>query len=171
MYSAKRIKTLTLMLAEGVDMFIEQQQQLPPDPQQAPQPPQQAAAAQTQQTTPQDVAVGVDGQPLTIDSLIERLNVIRGGKSFSDPEVYGQLTTLFKSLSNDQKTTLDKVLTDIGKVVINAPNSEETTPAEPPAQPASTPAATQAPGIGQPAGTGAQVAPAAQPAAAPVSAV
>ena len=35
----------------------------------------------------------------TVDDMIERLNVIRGGRSFTDPEVYGQLVSFFKTLS------------------------------------------------------------------------
>lgn len=79
------------------------------------------------------------GEPLSIDTMINKMNVIRGGRSFSEPEVYGQLTTLYKNLSDQDKTTIDRVLTDIGKIIIDQPAAQPvagqmqgTTPAQPP---------------------------------------
>jgi hypothetical protein len=77
----------------------------------------------------------------TVDDMIERLNVVRGGRSFTDPEVYGQLVTFFKTLNDEQKTSMQKFLMDLGKIVINvndqeAPPGGETSsvpPAMPPA--------------------------------------
>lgn len=63
----------------------------------------------------------VDGnqpKPFDVDQMIERLNIIRGGKSFSDPEVYGQLTTYFKGLNDADKAAIDRFLQSINKVVI-----------------------------------------------------
>ena len=88
--------------------------------------------------------VGVDGAPLTVESMVDRLNVIRGGKSFSDPEVFGRLTTLWKGLPNETKTNIDKVLTEIGKVVINSPDAVQAEQPETTQQP-------QAPQTQQPA--------------------
>lgn len=68
---------------------------------------------------------GPEGEkPFTVDEMIERLNVIRGGKSFSDPEVYGQLTTFFKGLSDQDKAVIDKFLQGLGKVVIQVKEQE-----------------------------------------------
>ena len=88
----------------------------------------------------------------TVDDMIERLNVIRGGRSFTDPEVYGQLVTYFKTLSDEQKTAMETFLMDLGKIVINvneqeSPPSPEVSaapPATPPA-PAAVPPAPTAP--------------------------
>lgn len=95
------------------------------------------------------------GQPkeFTVDDMIERLNVIRGGRSFTDPEVYGQLVTFFKSQSDEQKTGIEQFLVEIGKIVINVndqekPAEQETSavppataaPAPPPAPAATAPA-------------------------------
>jgi hypothetical protein len=84
----------------------------------------------------------------TVDDMIERLNVIRGGRSFTDPEVYGQLVSFFKTLSDEQKTAMEKFLMDLGKIVINVNDQEEPPAAEassvPPALP-TTPAAAPAP--------------------------
>ena len=86
------------------------------------------------------------GQPneFTVDDMIERLNVIRGGRSFTDPEVYGQLVTFFKKQNDDQKTQIQQFLIEIGKIVINV-NEQETPPGSeaspvPPATPAAQPA-------------------------------
>jgi hypothetical protein len=80
--------------------------------------------------------------------MIERLNVIRGGRSFTDPEVYGQLVSFFKTLSDEQKTAMEKFLMDLGKIVINVNDQEEPPGTEassvPPALP-TTPAAAPAP--------------------------
>ena len=79
------------------------------------------------------------GEPLSLDIIIDKMNIIRGGKSFSEPEVYGQLTTLYKSLSDQDKITLDRILSEIGKIVIHqgqttsvAGQSSGTTSAQPP---------------------------------------
>lgn len=58
-------------------------------------------------------------EELTLDSMIERLNVIRGGKSFTDPEIYGQLTSYFKTLQPEQKTIIDTFLQSVSKVMID----------------------------------------------------
>ena len=90
------------------------------------------------------------GQPkeFTVDDMIERLNVIRGGRSFTDPEVYGQLVTFFKKQSEEQKTQIQQFLVEIGKIVINV-NDQESPPegeasAAPPATP---PPTTEAPPV------------------------
>jgi hypothetical protein len=71
-------------------------------------PPETADA--TQQSQPQE-------EQITVDTMIDKLNVIRGGTSFSDPEVYGQLTTLWNSIPEDQRVSLDGHLNNIGKIV------------------------------------------------------
>lgn len=72
-----------------------------------------------------------EGQPeeLTLDTMIERLNVIRGGKSFTDPEVYGSLTTYFKTLQPEQKTVIDSFLQGVSKVMIDV--RQNTDPQQP----------------------------------------
>jgi hypothetical protein len=87
---------------------------------------------------------GKGGDPLTIENMIERFNVIRAGKSFDDPEVFGQLTTLYKAMEDDQKQKLDTLLWNIGKIVQNV--SDKPAPEAPPAPaPEAAPAAPPAP--------------------------
>jgi hypothetical protein len=78
--------------------------------------------------------------------MIDRLNVIRGGKSFADPEVYGQLTSYFKATSETDKAVIDRFLQSIGKIVIQVDQSPSSGNAQPPmnqnpAAPAPAPAA------------------------------
>jgi len=99
-------------------------------------PPAPAPAAPTPTNDGQQTPTGVDGDPLTVDAIIGRLNVIRGGKSFNDPEVYGQLTTFFKGLPEADKTSLDRILSEIGKIVINVPQDQtQPEPGQPPMGP------------------------------------
>jgi hypothetical protein len=102
-------------------------------------------------TPPADVSApsAPEEQPkeFTVDDMIERLNVIRGGRSFTDPEVYGQLVTFFKKQTDEQKQAIETFLVEIGKIVINV-NEQEAAPeasAVPPATPAAQPAMPPAP--------------------------
>jgi hypothetical protein len=92
---------------------------------------------------------GKGGDPLTIENMIERFNVIRAGKSFDDPEVFGQLTTLYKAMEDDQKQKLDTLLWNIGKIVQNVSDKaaapEAAAPPAPEAPPAPAPEAAAPP--------------------------
>ena len=59
------------------------------------------------------------GEALTLDHILDRLNTIRSGKSFQDPEVYGKLTTLYKNMPSEDKLKLNQQLRNIGAVVQN----------------------------------------------------
>jgi len=59
------------------------------------------------------------GEALTLDHILDRLNTIRSGKSFQDPEVFGKLTTLYKSMSAEEKVKFNQQLRNIGAVVQN----------------------------------------------------
>lgn len=116
-----------------------------------------AAAPSTPQTP--GMPAGQDGQPkpFDVDTMIERMNIIRGGRSFADPEVYGQLTSYFKGLNEADKAIIDRFLQDINKIVIQVDTTRQVAGggggAQPPAGPAPTaptaPAApAAAPGVG-----------------------
>lgn len=85
-------------------------------------------------------------EEFTVDDMIERLNVIRGGRSFTDPEVYGQLVTFFKGQSEEQKAGAKDFLMSLGKIVINVnqqekPGGDQNAGAPPAIPPAPPPAA------------------------------
>lgn len=70
---------------------------------------------------------GQDGQPkpFDVDAMIERMNIIRGGRSFADPEVYGQLTSYFKGLNETDKAVIDRFLQDVNKIVIQVDTTQQ----------------------------------------------
>jgi hypothetical protein len=88
--------------------------------------------------------------------MIERMNIIRGGRSFADPEVYGQLTSYFKGLNETDKAVIDRFLQDVNKIVIQVDTTQQVAGggggAQPPvAPPAAAPgAAPAAPAAGVP---------------------
>ena len=94
----------------------------------------------------------VDEQ-FTVDSMVEKLNVLRGGKSYTDPEIYGSLTTFFKNLTEEQRVSLEWVLTELNKIVVDVdvdpgeqpPTDPTTAQPVPPPPPAAAPPAAPAP--------------------------
>jgi hypothetical protein len=91
----------------------------------APQPAPEAPPAPTGEAQPSgDVPVDEQGIPLTLDKLIDRMNIIRSGLSFEDPEVYGKLTSFYKGIPPEEKVQLHKQLKDVGAIVQsqNAPS-------------------------------------------------
>lgn len=156
----RRTRFLENLLQEAiVNILAEQAAAAEPAPAPAPE------AAPPVEAAPTEEAPAEGSNPeFTIEEMIERLNVIRGGKSFKDNDVYTQLVVFFSKLSDQQKTDLRQMLVDIGQAVINVPESEKAeaapeTPAEVPAEAPPAPAA--------PPPTPA--APAAAPPAAPVA--
>ncbi len=118
---------------------------------QAAPPPPAAPAPETEpsQGVPTDDETG---EALTLDHVLDRLNTIRSGKSFQDPEVYGKLTTLYKRITPEDKIKLNQQLRNIGAVVQNqtpvemAKGAEQPAPEAPPeVAPEATPAAPPAP--------------------------
>lgn len=90
------------------------------------------------------------GEALTLDHILDRLNTIRSGKSFQDPEVYGKLTTLYKSMPSEDKVKFNQQLRNIGAVVqnqipVDMAKSSEETPTPPVPAPEAAPAPTPAP--------------------------
>lgn len=110
---------------------------------------------QTQTPTQPEEAKDADGNSLSVDGLISRLNKLRGGKSLNDAEVYGQLTTLFKQMSANDKVVIDSFLTQVAELSAveneqQAANSQTlgnpTQPQQPaPETPAPQPTASQTP--------------------------
>ena len=116
----------------------------------------EAPAAPAPEAAEGGVATDEQGKPITIDSVIDRMNIIRSGLSFEDPEVYGKLTTMFKKMTPEDKMKLNKQLTDIGAIVQNIPAEKqagqqpEEAPA-PEAAPEAAPPAAPAPAAPAPA--------------------
>lgn len=161
--SAHRKLYLSALLTEAVRILKEQDPAVPPAPGGSAVPPSPVPPAPATNGAPPapaappvdpNAAPAADAKPFDVDSMIERLNVIRGGKSFADPEVYGQLTSFFKTLSDADKAAIDKFLQSIGKVVIQVDASQQgtTATAQPPmnqgpAPVAAAPTPAPAPGV------------------------
>lgn len=95
---------------------------------QNPQDSQQQSQNQQQQQQVQpspEQSEQVSESDYTVDQMIDELNAIRGGRSFTDPEVYGRLSSYFNTLDNEAKADLDKWLTDISELVTGAADAEE----------------------------------------------
>ena len=117
MMTSAKATMFSLALYEGLLKLHEQQQMMATPP--APPPPMPAAPQQppaqppqAPQTPPQSPEgdVGSSAVEVTIDSVIDKLNVIRGGKSFNDPVVFQKMSTVFNGLSDMEKAALDKIL-------------------------------------------------------------
>lgn len=146
------IKEAVINVRKEQVMDATMQSAVPPSP----QPPAGQPPAQ-----PQDQAPQAPEDEVTVDTMIEKLNVIRGGTSFSDPEVYGQLTTFWNNMPMEARVALDEQLNQIGKVVSvaepeevsqqpqpQAPNAQpQGQPPAPPPQAAGAPIAPTQPGI------------------------
>lgn len=122
--SEQRKNYLRFLLSESVRLIREQGEMPAPVsavPPAAPPAPDLGMAPQPGADASQDSSP----EPFTVDEMIERLNVIRSGKSFSDPEVYGQLTTYFRGLSDADKAVIDRFLQGLGKVVIQVDTAQQ----------------------------------------------
>jgi hypothetical protein len=88
----------------------------PTAPAEQPAPPQPAPeqTATAQQSVPRQY---------TVDDMIQELNAIRSGRSFTDPEIYGRLQIFFKDINEEQKATLDEMLTKIAELVTSVEDS------------------------------------------------
>ena len=131
----KRNRFLKYLVQEAIINTIAEQQQpampVAPNPataaQPAPMPDPNAAVpppADPNAATPPQPGVAQQ-EEFTLDKMIEKLNVIRGGRSFTDPEIYGQLTTLFKGWDDQTKQSIQKTFDEIAKIVtLNAPEGQ-----------------------------------------------
>ena len=104
----RRSRHLKNLIEESIINILHEQEQA----QQPEMPPPVATPNNQAQATEEQVP-----KQYTVDDMIDELNAIRGGKSFSDPEVYGKLVTFFKNLSEEQRSTLDGLLTQIAELV------------------------------------------------------
>ena len=138
----RRQRYINDLINEAVVQILSEQEAAAPAGMPAPMTPPADVSA-----PPSPEAPAGQTKEFTVDDMIERLNVIRGGRSFTDPEVYGQLVTFFKKQNEEQKQSIEQFLVEIGKIVINV-NDQESPPeaaAAPPATPAAQPAVPPAP--------------------------
>ena len=152
-----RERMLRNLINEGILHSLAEQDEQQPMVSSTP-PSAAAPSPETNQITqPQEPVQPEQPAEFTVDEMIKKMNVIRGGRSFKDAEVYGALTGFFKNLSDEQKKLFEWFLDEISKVVAggedsNQPVADATSAPEPTnAQP---PAVTPPPAA--PAGQGPQ---------------
>jgi hypothetical protein len=118
----KRARYLKNLINEAIlNVLKEQEEALQPQQQAVPPP------AQPDPQTNLEPTINPEQQEtFTIDEMVDKLNILRGAKSLTDPEVFGRLTTFFNNLSEEQKIQLNTFLTDIGKVVVGVQEQEAT---------------------------------------------
>lgn len=85
------------------------------------------------------------GEPVNIDVIIDRFNVIRGGKSFNEPGVYGELSNLFNSLPDNEKVALENFVRKMGEIVTGPEHPQQNAVNNPVPQTAPPPQTNQAP--------------------------
>lgn len=110
---------------------------------------------------------GIPGQdkPVALDDVVDRLNVIRGGKSLKDPQVYTELNTYFASLQEPDRKQLFDFLNKISQIITGTAADDQNT-AQTTGTPATPPDETVSPA---PPATPAPVAPVVAPAPAPAA--
>lgn len=170
-----------LLLAETL-LFLQEQQPIAPTPQQNPPvasqqqsaPPQSSPLPTAANPTQPQQEPAMASQPATIEAIVDALNQIRAGSSFSEPEIYRKVSDFWDGMQETEKSGTLKALEGIAGIVTvdngqqpleQQQNSPQQTPpggnsTPPPAAktgmpPASNPAvngAMNAPVAGQPVG-------------------
>lgn len=143
-----RKNLIALSLFNAATLLREQEEAAMPAPAAAPPPsPPAGAAPPSPESEPAGEApTDEQGNPITLDKLIDRMNIIRSGLSFEDPEVYGKLTTFFKELPVEEKVQLHKQLSAVGAIVQSQnPQQEKGAAPGEPAPPEATPPAEASP--------------------------
>lgn len=142
----RRKRFLENLIKEAIVNVLAEQAQDPmaaaPPPAPAPAPVADPAPAPAEGSAEDGNAAKAPSE-FTVDDMVERLNTVRGGRSFTDPEVYGQLISWFKKLNDDQKAVLQNFLIEIGKIVVNIPTQSTDQQAADPTAPAPAPPAPQ----------------------------
>jgi hypothetical protein len=115
-----RKNLIALSLFNAANM-LQEQEEAAPAPAMAPAAPQPTTPDPTETSSPVDE----QGNEITLDKMIDRINIIRSGLSFEEPEVYGKLTTMFKGMPIKDKKKLYKQLTDISAIVQNIPAEKQ----------------------------------------------
>jgi hypothetical protein len=127
----RRARFLENLLQEAIVNILAEQDAAPapeapaPAPSAAAEPAPAPPASALPPTPPAEAGTPEKKEELTVDDMIERLNVIRGGRSFKDNDVYAKLVLFFGKLTEEQKAALQSQLIDIGQAVINVPEGEQ----------------------------------------------
>jgi hypothetical protein len=86
----------------------------------APAPPTPDATA-----APAPAAPGAAPAPITVDDIIEKLNIVRSGRSTKDTEVKRELEEYISQFDEDEKTALVAFLEGLGQILTSGVDSED----------------------------------------------
>jgi hypothetical protein len=89
-----------------------------PTPEPAPTPPPASPAAPT---TP---GAGEAARPITVDDIIEKLNIVRSGRSTKDGDVKRELNEYIAQFSEEEKTALVAFLEGLGQILTSGVDSQ-----------------------------------------------
>ena len=124
-------KNLLALAVFNAAKLISEQQAAPQPP--APQDPMApGASVPGPEAQPVPGQAPPSGEELTVDTLIAKLNKIRAGRSFSDPDIYSKLTAMFNTIPQEQQPQFFKMLDDIGAAVQPTPNDQQLAQGQPP---------------------------------------
>lgn len=113
-----KTKLLAAAILRGARVLKEQQEQAPmaAPPVTTPATPDRTAQQQPPMTPEAQPPAQAASGP-AIDQVITKLNDIRAGKSFEDPNTYAKLSAVFNSMDEQTKAVLDKALGDVAMAV------------------------------------------------------
>lgn len=125
----KRERFLRSLIQEAIiNVLAEQDLDLDVEPTNSSVPPaNQTPAPETNVMDPsvqQASQLPAEDEPFTIDVMVEKLNTLRGGRSYTDPEIYGKLTTFFNNLTEEQRVSMEWYLNELSKIVMDIETSE-----------------------------------------------
>lgn len=86
----------------------------------APTPPAAAPAAPGAAAAPQ-----VAAEPITVDDIIEKLNIVRSGRSTKDADVKRELEEYISQFDEDEKTALVAFLEGLGQILTSGVDSDD----------------------------------------------
>lgn len=120
----QRRRYLKNLIKEAVLNILVEQQPIVPTSAVPPAAPPVAPETNNTETLTPDPQMEQQPEQFTVELMVDKLNVLRGGRSFTDPEVFGRLTGLFNNLTDEQKGNLEHLLSELGKAVIGATEEE-----------------------------------------------
>ncbi len=122
----ENINNFKKLLMESIKAAL--QEQGLPSPVPTPTPTPQTAGGTPPQAQPPtgqpEQQPGIEHQ-FNVDSMIEKMNIIRSGKSFEDPKIYGLISEFFQTIPDQEKDAVDKFLVELGRIVTTAQSTQE----------------------------------------------
>lgn len=88
-------------------------------------PPAPATAPTGPAPSPSDPGTTQQQQPITVDDIIEKLNIVRSGRSTRDADVKRELEEYIAQFDEDEKTALVAFLEGLGQILTSGVDSDD----------------------------------------------